>query len=95
MCVQYNESFRSIQNVANQNADESKAVDECGGGAHEEGRQALRDRLLQEQSSLLAVRRVFVQYLHCGGAGPFMNCPDSRLSCTSTYITQHKSYVSL
>jgi hypothetical protein len=51
-------SFQKIKinHVAHQNPDESEAVDECSGGAHEEGGKAIRDRLLQEQSSLLAVR---------------------------------------
>jgi len=47
---------KRIKDVADQNPDEPEAVDECGGGAHEEGGQAIRDCLLQEQSPLLAVR---------------------------------------
>ncbi len=50
------QKIKKVKDVAHQNPDESEAVDECGGGAHEEGGKAVRDRLLQEQSSLLAVR---------------------------------------
>ena len=35
--------------VEDQHPDKPEAVDKCGGGADEEGWQALRDRLLQEQ----------------------------------------------